>query len=247
MLPKNHKYYRRPTNDALHPSRLIPQMPQGEAFYKELKGVEEFFDNTKRVGAGGVTAGSTGLRFVSRKDSAALHERFTETQKQQRKPVQPKANPYEFIGKPAEQAPVRVVSLPSNYCPDCDRAASGGFKPFTYIHPRSRETVVQETTLNMSPVLEPWPAINMRPGDVIRHAICAECSYKAGPDYEGADRMDVKFTIVVNGEQMPLRVLKLHQRIERIHENIEHFLRHAWTIRKEKTFYDEQGGDMAHG
>ena len=47
-------------------------------------------------------------------------------------------------------------------------------------------------------------------------------------------------------QTVPKSVFDSFQRTQRIQENIERFLMHAWTTRQPGTFIDEDGKDMAN-
>lgn len=186
--------------------------------------------------------------MIDRKTSAQMYDRFLERGKKPVKQEKPKVNPNEFIGKPTEQPRIRVVSLPSNYCPDCDSAIrnSAIFPPYKYKDKKTGEMMEQGSTMNLSPVFEPWSSIGVRPGDVIRHIICGECAYKA--EHENGSALTAMIQDPASGmwEKVPVSVLHTLQRYKRIEEHIEAFMLHAHSVQKEKTFYDEQGADMAH-
>jgi hypothetical protein len=213
--------------DAMHAASIAAHLPSPEAMYNEAKEAQQFFHDSSRAGAGGTKSGATGLRFIDRKKLSVMHERFTETGKISKSSA-PKANMHEFIGGKAPDGPkLRIISLPSNYCPDCDTA---------------NFPIKEGWSLTVSPVLTAWDAINLRPGDVIRHAICADCHKKAKKGTGSPLRVFIQ-----GMGDVPVSVLETAQRNERIAENIEAFAKTAWSSRRENTFYDEDGKDMARG
>lgn len=235
MLPSNHKYYKKKKGDALAAERINRMLnPDMRAQIAEAK---EFFDDSKRAGAGGTKSGSVGLRMIGRKSLSSLYEKYTETGKAS-KPTRRTVNLHEFVGKPVDQPRVRVCSVPTNYCPDCDTAkTSGRFEPYVWF---DKNGTRQETAANisLSPVMEPIPEIEMRPGDVIRFVTCGKCNYLAE---KGTDS---RLYLVINGEQVSMKVYETFQRNQRIEENLIRFLRWARTVGKEKTFVGEQGEDL---
>lgn len=242
LIPKSHKYWKRPKTDALHPSKILPKLPSTPEVIKDLEQVNEYFaPSTTRTG------GSLSFSMIDRKTKKRMEERFYGQKERPRKNEAPKVAPNEFIGKPTEQPKVRICSLPSNYCPDCDTAINGvkRFPPVTFKNPVTREFETQEPGLNLSPVVQPWPEIGLQPGDVVRHAICADCLIKSQKNSGSKLTVMVQDPITQKWDDVPVGVLYTFQRAQRIEQNIQAFMRYAHTMRKEKTFYDADGSDMA--
>ena len=240
---RGHKYAKRPKNDALYPSKVMAHLPSPEEAYKTAQEANEFFDDSKRIGSGGIKTGSVGLRFIDRASRLRLHDKFTETGKIT-KEKQPEVSPNEYIGDgPKEQKPLRVCVLPTNYCPDCDSVRTGGFRPYQYTDKRTKQHRETKALLNICPVLEAWPEVHLKPGDVIRHVICGRCRHANENNHS---RLQVVIQTETGPQTVPKSVFDGFQRTQRIQENIERFLMHAWTTRQPGTFIDEDGKDMAN-
>lgn len=246
MFGKKHKYWKRPQGDALHPDKIMAQLPGGEQLYKQVQDAEQFFTTANRVGGGGTKAGSVGLRFIDRKKSSQLHELYTEPDKAG-KPAPPKEfNPHEFLGKdgPPEGPKFRVVSIPSNWCPGCDAVAVNGFRPYWHTDQRTKKFVEQKAMLSVAPLLEAWPEVGLRPGDIVRHILCGRCVV------EMRHGSGSRVQIVIRDERgipevVPAGVFEYAKFNQRVQENLERFMLSLWAVRKEEMFYGERGEDMA--
>jgi hypothetical protein len=192
--------------DALHPKRLKASLAQESEMRKQLREAVDLFDATKRRGAGEVKAGLVGIRPSGMAASEKFHELFTETGKvkpKEKKPVDlspDAAGPFRGPG-------FKVIDFPRTFCVLCE----------------SKNVVPGTGMLNFQPIMEPMPAVNLAPGDVVRCVICPSCSATVKKDAGGVDGM----MVFHEGQMVPAKLLRQADRYKQMLKVIENVLRVA--------------------
>ena len=212
--------------DAKDPVRVKEEMkkklPSAEAFYKQSERLNEIADGTKRSGADGLKPGGLILRPSGQKAVDEFQEKFLDTGKYSPSKA-PTFDPTDFKGrgKPDDLPPLRIVQLPLDYCPDCEKEVPKGQGSFC-----------------VYPIFTSYPGLNLRPGDLFRHVLCQSCIKAAKSDTTN------RMLTFHKGETIPMALVLKAKRMKRIVQNIEGFAVATHMSRRRGIFFDEYGTDI---
>jgi hypothetical protein len=184
--------------------------------------MSEIADSTKRSGAGVTKGSGLILRPSGQKAVDEFQEKFLDTGKYTpTKAPEFTPNEYKGHGKPDELPPLRIVQLPLDWCPDCEKQVPKGGGSFC-----------------VYPIFQAYPGLNLRPGDLFRHVLCRTCIDDAKKDRES------RVQTFYQGEWVPQAVFLKAKRMKRIAQNVEDYSRMAYGNRRNGIFFDERGRDV---